>query len=287
MIPLMEIKSSLTGRRGVSLPFSDFSEPLLRGPFNGEAIFETLSRTARERRWKHFEIRGRSVIPSGATVLARFYGHRLALAAGADDLLARTGSSVRRAIRKAEASGLSVRIARSREAILQFYALHVRTRRKHGVPPQSKEFFLNIHKHIVEPGLGFIVVASRESRALASAVFFNAGKIALYKFGASDERLQQYRPNNLVMWEGIKYLAESGAKVLHLGRTSPANEGLRRFKMGWGASEETIEYFRYDTARREWITGAPDLPRLATAVFGRLPLAVNRLVGTVVYPHLD
>ena len=50
-------------------------------------------------------------------------------------------------------------------------------------------------------------------------MFFKLERHAVYKFGASDERLQELRANNLAMFEGIKYLAEGGAETLHFGRT--------------------------------------------------------------------
>ena len=287
MIPFMEIASPLTGRRGVCLPFSDFSTPLVSGKIDPGPVFEKLIRFAKDRRWRHFEIRGRSLLSAGAQPVARFYGHHLSLTAEEEKQKSRVGSAVRRAIRKAQANGVTSEITSTREALLQFYGMHVRTRRRHGVPPQSKAFFLNLHRHIIEPGLGFVVLARRNARAIAGAVFFNSGRKALYKFGASDERALEYRPNNIVMWAGIRYLSQSGAKMLHFGRTELENDGLRRFKSGWGAREEMIEYFRFDTARQDWVSGRAGVPRFATAVFQRLPLTVNRLIGTVLYPHLD
>ena len=125
--------------------------------------------------------------------------------------------------------------------MLEFYRLHVRTRRRHGLPPQPASFVLKIHDEIIKPGLGFVVLASKGSRPVAAAVFLNKGKKAVYKFGASDERHQDLRGNNLVMWEAIQFLAQGGFDTLHLGRTSFGNEGLRRFKLAWGTVEETIE----------------------------------------------
>ena len=160
----------------------------------------------------------------------------------------RFAGSVRRAIRKAERSDLDVRGEPDlEEAILEFYRLHVRTRRRHGLPPQPKSFFLNIHDEIIKPGSGFVVLAKRRSIPVAAAVFLHTGKKAVYKFGASDERHQDLRGNNLVMWEAIQFLAQNGFDTLHLGRTSFENEGLRRFKLAWGTVEETINYFRFDT----------------------------------------
>ena len=73
------------------------------------------------------------------------------------------------------------------------------------------------------------------------------GGRAIYKYGASDETFQDLRGGNLVMWAAIKnFVRAGGAKHLDLGRTSLGNEGLRKFKLGWGAREEKIEYVKYD-----------------------------------------
>jgi hypothetical protein len=92
---------------------------------------------------------------------------------------------------------------------------------------------------------------------------------------------------NLVMWEAIKTLVQRGADTLHLGRTSMENEGLRRFKLSWGSEEEVIPYFRFDTAKDTWVN--PRLPRSGShkKFFGRLPLALNRIAGAMLYPHRD
>jgi hypothetical protein len=124
-------------------------------------------------------------------------------------------------------------------------------------------------------------------RPVAAAVFLQFGKKAVYKFGASDFRVQALRGNNLVMWEAIRVLAENGVESLHFGRTSLDNEGLRRFKLSWGTQEEKLEYLKLDTATGIWVSGRDATSGFHTAVFSRLPLALNRLAGAVIYPHLD
>ena len=74
------------------------------------------------------------------------------------------------------------------------------------------------------------------------------GNKAVFKFGASDERFQTFRPTNLVFWDAIQFLAQKGFETLHFGRTSLGNDGLRRFKSSWGTTEETINYFRFDSS---------------------------------------
>src|SRR5262249_23617174 len=141
LIPFMEVRSPFTGRRGVCLPFSDACEPLI---FDLEAkglVTDQLIRFARERRWKYLEIRGGKSLRLASTPSGRVYGHTLDLCSGSEDLITRFAGSVRRAIRKAERSGVNTLIERNRQAIGDFYQLHVQTRRRHGLPPQPVSFF--------------------------------------------------------------------------------------------------------------------------------------------------
>jgi GNAT acetyltransferase-like protein len=287
LIPLMEVRSLFTGRRGVCLPFSDACEPLV---FDLEAIGlvrDRLIRFTHERRWKHVEIRGGKSLPLASRSTAKFYGHTLDLRRETEELLGRFASPVRRAIRKAERNGVSAEVVRNRQAVTDFYRLHVQTRRRHGLPPQPASFFLNIYEHIIKPGLGFVVIAQQRSRPIAAAIFFRFGKNALYKYGASDEKFQELRANNLVMWQGIRFLARNGAAKLHFGRTDCENDGLRRFKLSWGTEEETIDYFRVDPSGRKCLVAPLSDSGLHKKIFARLPLAVNRLAGAMIYPHLD
>ncbi|HWX17115.1 MAG TPA: GNAT family N-acetyltransferase [Chthoniobacterales bacterium] len=270
------------------MPFSDFCAPLVFDGWGQESLMERLLELGRERKWRYFELRGgRKMLPPSARAAEKYYGHKLDLTIGIEELFARFKSPVRRAIRKAEKSGLSVEASKTWEAMLDFYRLHVRTRRRHGLPPQPLSFFRNIDEQVVKAGLGFVVLAKRHLRPIAAAVFFHSGGEALYKFGASDERLQEVRGNNLVMWEGIKRLVGKGVKTMHFGRTTMSDEGLRRFKLSWGTKEEIIEYFKFAFGPNLWVNTHRDAPEFCNQLFGRLPLAANRLVGTLVYRHLD
>ena len=288
LVPMMEVRSPFTGCRGVCLPFSDFCTPLLFDKAQAGPVLDKLSELGRERNWKYFELRGgRETLPAAAVPATQFYGHKLPLSGSSEDLLARVASPVRRAIRKAEKSGVHVQLTRTRDAILEFYRLHIRTRRRHGLPPQPLSFFLNIYEEIVKAGQGFVVLAKRGSRFLAAAIFFQFGKNSVYKFGASDELLQEFRGSNLVMWEAIRLLLRDGASMLHFGRTSLDNDGLRRFKLGWGTVEEAIEYFQFDIGAQAWKSNGHNGSGLHNTIFRTLPLVLNRFAGAVIYPHLD
>jgi hypothetical protein len=287
LVPMMEVHSVLTRSRGICLPFSDYCAPLTFITFGHELVAQKLQQIARERSWSYFELRGRSIVPTNVPGSESYYGHSLDLRIGSEALISNFSSSVQRAVRKAQRSGLNVSIQSSPDAMAQFYKLHVRTRRRHGVPPQPRSFFINIQRHLISPGFGFIVLVECQKGPIAAAIFFKLGRHAVYKFGASDERLQELRANNLAMFEGIKRLAEGGAETLHFGRTDKENEGLRRFKLSWGTREAEISYGKFNISADNWVGPRTRRSTLHNRIFRILPGFVNKVAGAMLYPHLD
>jgi len=287
LVPMMEVQSVLTRSRGICVPFSDYCVPLTFSTFGHELVVQKVQQIARERRWSYFELRGHSILPVNVPASESYYGHFLDLRIGAEALFSNFSSSVQRAVRKAERSGLTVSIQSNPDAMSQFYKLHVRTRRRHGVPPQPRSFFINIQRHLISAGLGFIVLVECQKGPIAAAMFFKLGRHAVYKFGASDERFQELRANNLAMFAAIRYLAERGAEALHFGRTEKENHGLRRFKLSWGATEEEISYARFEMASGSWTHSRDSRSTLHQHIFRALPASLNRLAGAIIYPHLD
>ncbi len=284
-LPLMEVNSWLTGRRGIGLPFTDHCEPLCEEAGTFEKLFREAVEFGKSRRWKYIEFRGGRELLHKVPASLSFYGHSLDLTARADELFARLDSSVRRAVRKAEKAGVTVEVLHSLEAMQIFYALQCQTRKKHGLPPQPFNFFLNIHRHIMSQNMGMVVLARHQGRPVAGSVYFNFGEQAVYKFGASDEACQELRGSNLVMWTAIKELARRGAQRLDLGRTSMGNPGLRKFKLGWGTAEHTIEYLKFDLQKNEFVTDVDGVSGWHTQVFRRLPGVLSRAAGAILYRH--
>jgi lipid II:glycine glycyltransferase (peptidoglycan interpeptide bridge formation enzyme) len=131
-----------------------------------------------------------------------------------------------------------------------------------------------------------VVTASLGDRPVAAAVFFIMGTRAVYKFGASATESLSLRGNNLVMWEAIRELSRRGVERLDFGRTSKDNEGLRRYKAGFGAAEREIPVCRYDFRARAFVPGRDRAYGWHNRVFRLLPLPLLRLAGRLLYPHL-
>ena len=287
LLPVMEVNSPWTGRRGVSLPFTDECPLLAENSAAVAQLHEQALAHGRERRWKYFETRGGPRPPGTDTPSVLYYAHELDLTPGEKHLFEHCESATRRGIRRAQNAGVRIDRRTDLGAMRSFYRLHCGTRRRHGVPPQPFRFFENIARHVLVTGHGSVFTASHCGRVVAAAVFFHLGRQAIYKFGASDFSAQEQRPNNLLMWEAIRFCAERGCETLQFGRTSLANEGLRRFKLGFGTRERQLPAYRFEFRRNRFVATVDRAEGPLNRVFRQFPSPILRLLGATLYPHLS
>ena len=285
LLPMMEVQSVLTGNRAVGLPFTDSCDPLCADKAGFKELFRNAMELARVRGWKYLEFRGGQDFFDEIPPSVSFYGHRVDVSANENDFFGQLKSAVRRAIRKAEKSGVCVEISGELPAVKDFYLLHSKARKRHGLPPQPFSFFKNIHKHILAKNLGMVVLARWNGIPIAGAVFFYGAGAAIYKFGASDDSRQDLRGNNLVFWEAIRWFSRRGVRKLDLGRTSIGNEGLRRFKLGWNATEKNISYYRFSIEQKKFVSKGDESSGWYNRAFNAMPLFASRMVGEVLYRH--
>ncbi|MGC8494216.1 MAG: lipid II:glycine glycyltransferase FemX [Syntrophobacteraceae bacterium] len=281
VLPLLEVNSFLTGRRAVSLPFSDYCEPLLFGDASLTAIPDGLIDFSRN--WKHIDFRAQTLFTPDVPVYSRYVRHTLKLSTP-EQLLSGLHKNTARNLKKARASGLQIEVSGSFEATREYYKLHCLTRKRQATPPQPFSFFRKIYEHVFLPDKGRVILAYHEHKPIAGAVFFHLGKKAMYKFGASDLAYSALGGNAAIMWEAISRYALEGFDTFCFGRTDLDNEGLRRFKASFGATEEPLCYYRYDPKSAKFLAGRPDTG--PHQFLRRLPMPLLRLAGELLYRHV-
>lgn len=285
--PLMEVASVLTGRRGVSLPFTDYCDFLTDGCLGAGPARQVLAHYAADRGWRSVEVRDASGGTLGCTDGARaFFVHELDLTPGEDQLLAGVRDSTRRNIRKSRKLDVEIREENNAAGLAEFVRLNALTRRDHGLPPQPRTFFQCLLKHLIQEDMGRILLAYHGESCIAAAVFLHFNGHVVYKYGASDRKFRSLRANNLIMWEAIIRCRRAGNRTFHFGRTEPENEGLLQFKRGWGAKEGAMVYRRYDCEKRMWSPRGISSAGIHNRIFARMPLGALILLGRVLYRHM-
>ena len=236
-IPFCRVNSLLTGKRLVSLPFSDHCQPL-SAP---QELLEALPGICSQHKFKYIELRP---LESGLAVSEHFWFHILDLRPSLDDIYRKCHPDcVRRKIRRAEREKLETEEGRSETLLDEFYSLQVLTRRRHGLPPQPRQWFRNVLDALGENSE--IRVARFNGRAVAAILTLRHNRTAVYKYGCSSAEDNNRGGMQLLFWRHIEDAKRRGMEWMDLGRCDAGDLGLAEFKERWGAERKEIGYYRY------------------------------------------
>ena len=287
IIPVMEINSFITGKRGVSLPFSDYSPPLTIENNTIGDLLNYIIDFGRSNGWRSLELRGGELFfPSEIKISKQYFGHIIKLLPDEKEQFESFSYSTQKNIKKTLREGVSVFASDTEKSLLEFYRMLCLTRKRHGVPPQPIHLFENIFDEIIKKGHGVILTAKYKDICIGAGIYFYLSEKAIFKYGVSDYSYQHLRPNNLILWEAIKYFIQIGCKEIDFGRTSIDNEGLRRFKLGWGANEVILKYYKYNYNTNTFVFSDSLENSKYTRLLKLMPISMLRFVGEIMYKHV-
>jgi CelD/BcsL family acetyltransferase involved in cellulose biosynthesis len=279
-LPVVEVALPFSRPRWVSLPFTDYCPPLALGQELRNDFARDLDGARNAAGVAQLEVRA-PLVAEGVQLQERAFRHVLPLDADDEEVLSRVHQTMRRNVSKALREGVTVRPAESESDLVDvFYRLHLMTRRRLGVPVQPRRYFRLLWRLFLEPGHGRLFLAYRGTDAIGGVIILAWNHTAIYKYGAWDERASRLRPNNLLFWRAIQWSIQEGATTLDLGRTDTDQPGLRSFKNGWGAREETLTYSTLGTASADSIRSSP---ALVSHAIRHSPRLVCRALGEAFY----
>jgi hypothetical protein len=286
-VAFCRVDSWITGRRLLSLPFSDHCEPLVDRLEDLEAILDTLKLDSPRGGWKYVEIRPRTTYAGPPAALApsqTFHFHSLDLTPTLEEIFRRFHKdSIQRKIRRAEREELTYEEGRGEALLAKFYQLLLRTRQRHHLPPHPLVWFRNLTECLGESLK--IRVASKGGQPIASVLTLAFKDVVVYKYGCSDERFHNLGGMQLLFWNSIRDGKMTGAREFDLGRSDSDNSGLVTFKDRWGAARSQLTYWRYPA--RSASPGASDWRmQVAKKIFARMPDRLLTAAGRMLYQHI-
>lgn len=253
--------------------------PLVDDRRAGDALIATAAE-ARRLGAAYLEIRVDRVLPQDALRAAGFTveprsTYVLDLGPGPDALWKQSlNSGCRRAVRKAESSGVTVAEEPLADFLDRYYEMAASVfARWNREPPLSRADYARLARLQREGGCVKVFAARHEGRIVAAGVFpYGAGAV-YYLDGVSDPAGQAARPNNLLHWEIIRWACAAGLQRYDM--VGAGIEGVARFKETFGPALVPYTYaFRPLTplarfARTAYARIAP-LARAARYGIGRL-----------------
>lgn len=278
-VPVVVVKH-LGGRlRWISLPFSDSCPMLVREGVAPGDVAGAVAAHALASGVADVEVRAPMPYAQGLFPVDVGYGYELDLPSDVADLRVSKGHRQNR--NHAVRTGVTIRRGASHHDVDAFYRLHALTRRRQGVPVQPRRFFDLIGERMLSGGHGFVVTAELEGEPVAAGLYLTHGGAMVAKFRASDPARHDTGAGFLVDWEGIVAACDEGYRTLDFGRTDRGEEGQRRYKTGWGATESPLIYTH--VSREAPAPSRPSVGELPRTIIRRSPLWVTRALGEVLY----
>jgi len=287
ILPFFLVKSWVTGRRLVSLPFSDYGGPLFLDKGEEAQLLKNIIHE-HGKSVKYIEIR--SKLTEGSDFIAYNYYKRHVLYLDISLSVLRKNidkRTIQYSIRKAEKKGIEIKKENSPMGMNAFYRLNMLTRKKHGVPCQPRKFFEKLLENVISKGHGFILLAFYDSKAVASSLFLMCNNTIHYKYNASDpDYMKKISPNHSLTYQAIREGCERGFTGFDFGRTSRDNLGLMRYKNMWGSKVFDIPHYYYPQIKGASSTEeSSGLYRGMTHSWRLLPSPIIEKIGPLIYKH--
>lgn len=277
--------NGMKGERLVSLPFSDFCDPLISDEEDMRIITDRLTSSGYPVTLRL--LRNKLVLRD-----PRFHEigdakwHGIDLSRDPDQIWQDLSSSARRAIRKAGSSNLNVRPAEDESDLRAFYELHLRVRKyRYRLLAQPYTFFTNISHRFLQDEDGVLLLAEVGGQIIGGVLFLTWKDKLYYKFNAWDPDYSALRPNDAVMWMGIGHGTKNDLSLLDLGLSDSDQEGLIRYKQKYATEGRDIQAVTSadpeDSGDRESWSFLPRLVDLLTA--DDVPDGTTERAGDLLY----
>ncbi|MGC4053252.1 MAG: GNAT family N-acetyltransferase [Paludibaculum sp.] len=280
------VNSVLTGRRLVSLPFSDHCEPLVRSEEELSAILSHVTRQAAGENIRYIEVRPlqeRREMATGFAPHKTYQFHVVDLRKGPDRLFRGLHkNSFQRKVQRAAREGLTCQSGTSATLIEQFYELFVMTRRRHGLPPPPIAWIHSLVRHLGNAVQ--IRVVFRGELAVAGMLTLVHNDTIVYKYGGSDLRYAHLGGMPLAFWTMMREASTQGLSWLDLGRCESDNPGLIRYKDRLGSIRFPMTYWRAPESSGHLPESLP-YSEVARRICSAAPDAVRVLAGRILYRH--
>lgn len=293
-LPLFLIRSNIFGDKLVSLPFCEYGGPLVSESEDSHILQRSVAmlckgtvRLARKLKVDYAELRNPPPLPSSFlssldfASFQRYLTFRIDLTKSESELWAKLKRDVRRRVSKARKIGIRIKDVK-RDRVKDYYELYLSTQKKHGSPPHSYDFFLNLYDAFKPGRLLQMVFATYDGLPIAGDIFFSLnGRMNTWS-GVMDLKYRNLYPTHLLFWHMIKWGHERNIKFFDLGRTRFQAEGVYFFKSRWGGTQIKLNDYLFPAKNAEIPDPAQGRYMYLSKLWSLLPYTLTRKVGPMI-----
>lgn len=285
VFPLFFIKN-FTGRKLVSLPFSQLGGPLVDNIDVWKALILKSKVFFKNLKCKSFTIKSNKlddhkiIRKLGFIEKNNFINSSLLLKKNFNDLENNFSRNKKRKVKDCIDAGFTTRFADGLSDVKALYALELELRKRQGSPIPSWNYFKSQWEFLFKKGLLKIIIAKFESKVVAGEIFFSFNNCLMNIYSISNDKYKNLSPITLIQWEEIRWAVENNYKYVDFGITDKNFEGILEFKTKWGTDNMELPYLYYpslpkiDSAKKEGI-----IYEIFKYFCTKLPLPVIKFLG--------
>jgi len=292
-LPLFEVKSWITGKRLVSIPFATLCDPLISSAEDMKILFESAVELSNRLGSSYMEIGtflSSQLIRDTRLEMSHHYKHHYLPLDDEPERLKRSfhRTCVRTRIEKAQRSNLRLRVGENSADLKSFYQLFLMTRKRVGLPPHPYAFIKTLWEKLSPSGKISVLLAEHDDSTVAGMILFMYKDRVSVEYAVSDKDYRHLCPNHFLFWEAIQSAYCKGFKVFDFGRTSQYNRGLMDFKGRWGTTVVDLPFI-YHPAETCGKLGTLENSvkfRIVRKTCKIAPQPVLNMLGEFIYNHM-
>jgi hypothetical protein len=155
--------------------------------------------------------------------------------------------NIRRDVRKAQKSGVTIRDGDSREGIHLFYKLYLASMERNRVMAKYPlRWFETLYDIVTKKGLGTILIAEMHGVAIAGVVLIYSASSTHYFHNGSQYEFLKFCPNELLVHFSLEKTIEKGNSFFDFMGSDPNDLSLIRFKEKWGSHSMDLNTYVKD-----------------------------------------
>ena len=281
VMPLFLVKSLIFGKRLVSGPIWDRAGPFLNCDIKEvwPKIQSYLETIAKENNIDYIEIRNPPQPIPGYIERHEYVDFYYDLdKKSIEDIWKSIDKKLRNGIKKAQ-KNILIEKSDSKEALLEFYKLHLITMRNLGSPPFGSSVFEEFWKDIKNKN-AFMLFAKHQGKTINAILIVISKNEATYEMNSYLPKYRDLQSNSLLLFEAIKICKKTGCRKFSFGRTL-ADSNVYHFKKRWNAVEFplTFYYRLYNKKNLPSDIRYSKLIFLIKKMWNYTPLFISRTIG--------
>ena len=149
--------------------------------------------------------------------------------------------NIRRDVRKAQRSGITIRNVDSIEGVNMFYKLYLSSmERNRAVAKYPLHWFETLYEFVTKKGLGAILVAELNGTPIAGVVLVYSSSSIHYFHNGSQYEFLKFCPNELLVHSSIENALQKKISFFDFMGSDPKDLALLRFKEKWGSQSKDV-----------------------------------------------